>query len=85
MKWIRIGASVDPGEKLPHERDGDGLRKNRIKFSLMIKKTSVAGPIWVWLMVYFTPKVKYRCFLMKCGEEMRSVLNISRAQDKEKI
>ena len=21
-KWIRIGASVDPGEKLPHERTG---------------------------------------------------------------
>ena len=26
-KWIRIGASVDPGEKLPHERDGYGLQK----------------------------------------------------------
>ena len=43
-------------------------------------------------MLYFTPKVKekyspfkYRCFLMKCGEEMRSVINISRARDKEKI
>ena len=21
-KWIRIGASVDPGERLPHERTG---------------------------------------------------------------
>ena len=40
MKWIRIGASVDPGEKLPNERDGDGLRKIRIKFSL-IKKTNM--------------------------------------------
>ena len=37
MKWIRIGASVDPGEKLPNERDGDGLRKIRIKFSLTKK------------------------------------------------
>ena len=45
----------------------------------------MAGPVWVWLMLYFTPKVKYRCFLMKCGEEMRSVINISRAQDKAKI
>ena len=37
MKWIRIGTSVDPGEKLPHERDGDGLRKIRIKFFLIKK------------------------------------------------
>ena len=44
-------------------------------------------------MPYFTPKVKekyfplfkYRGFLMKFDEEMRSVINISRAQDKEKI
>ena len=86
-KWIRIGASVDPGEKLPHERDGDGLRKIRIKFSL-IKKINL-GVAYALFNPSSKRKVfspfKYRCFLMKFAEGMKSVINISRAQDKEKI
>ena len=85
-KWIRIGASVDPGEKLPHERDGDGFRKIGIKFSL-IKKINL-GVAYALFHPSSKRKVfppfKYRCFLMKFAEGMKSVINISRAQDKKK-
>jgi len=68
-------------------KNGDGLRKIRIKFSLT--KKTILGVTYVLFHPPSKRKVfspfKYRCFLMKFGEEMRSVINISRARDKEKI
>ena len=51
----------------------------RIKFSL-IKKINLGVAY-----ALFHPSSIYRCFLMKFAEGMKSVINISRAQDKEKI
>ena len=59
----------------------------RIKFSL-IKKINL-GVAYALFHPSSKRKVfppfKYRCFLMKFAEGMKSVINFSRAQDKEKI
>ena len=74
MKWIRIGASVDPGEKLPNERDGDGLRKIRIKFSL-IKKTNM-GVAYAWAFPDCARKILKKCWQkwLKSAQNLKIVL-----------